>query len=522
MLPGRVYSPASIAALLWRRKWLIMLPVVVGASAAVLYSARQPNQYQAETLILVVPQRVPESFVRATVTMRIEDRLRTISQQILSRTRLEQIIEEFNLYPDLRQTRPLDDVVADMRDSVQIAIVRGDSFRLSYTYTEPTATMQVTDRLARDFIVDNTRERQSQAEGTSQFLEAQLEDARRRLIEQEKRLETYRRIHAGELPSQLPSNMQAIQNAQLQLQALHDSVSRDRDRRVVVERLLADLSIAPILAPPATANVPAMVQLPIEAQLDLARQTVTELVNRGLTTEHPDLRAAERRVVELSAKVEAERATHRNAPPPATNAADAARRNQMTQLTAERENLDGQIAAKAAEDERLRRLIAGYQSRIEAVPTRESELTELTRDYDTVQTTYRSLLAKKEESQIATNLENRQSPFPVVTVGGRVRPTGTKIDLLAVRAPQGSRVSVRCRGKRCRLKPLSKVVGRGRLRLKAAERLMPAGVALEVLVRRGDRIGKFTRLKIRQNARPRRTDGCLWPGTAQLAPCPDD
>jgi hypothetical protein len=113
------------------------------------------------------------------------------------------------------------------------------------------------------------------------------------------------------------------------------------------------------------------------------------------------------------------------------------------------------------------------------------------------------------------------SPFPVVTVGGSLRPAGTKIDLLAVRAPQGSRVSVRCRGKGCRLKPLSKVVGRGRLRVKAAERLMPAGVALEVLVRRGDRIGKFTRLKLRDNKRPKRTDGCLWPGTSQLAPCPD-
>jgi PKD repeat protein len=113
------------------------------------------------------------------------------------------------------------------------------------------------------------------------------------------------------------------------------------------------------------------------------------------------------------------------------------------------------------------------------------------------------------------------SPFPVVTVGGSLRPKGTKIEFLAVRAPQGSRVSVRCRGKGCRLKPLSKVVGRGRLRVKAAERLMPAGVALEVLVRRGDRIGKFTRLKLRDNKRPKRTDGCLWPGTAQLAPCPD-
>ena len=113
------------------------------------------------------------------------------------------------------------------------------------------------------------------------------------------------------------------------------------------------------------------------------------------------------------------------------------------------------------------------------------------------------------------------SPFPVVTVAGTVRQAGTSIDLLTVRAPIGARVLVRCRGEACPLTRVSRVVRRPQLRLKAAERLMPAGVALEVLVRRGDRIGKFTRLKIRPDRRPRRTDGCVWPGTTEMAPCPD-
>jgi hypothetical protein len=113
------------------------------------------------------------------------------------------------------------------------------------------------------------------------------------------------------------------------------------------------------------------------------------------------------------------------------------------------------------------------------------------------------------------------SPFPVVTVGGTVTEAGTNIDLLVVRAPRGARVLVRCRGEGCPLTRVSRVVRRERLRVNAAERLMPAGVALEVLVRRGDRIGKFTRLKMRRDRRPKRTDGCVWPGTSQMAPCPD-
>jgi polysaccharide chain length determinant protein (PEP-CTERM system associated) len=408
MLPGRTLTPAGIAALAWRFKWLILALCVLGASAAAVYSSRLPNQYQSETTILVVPQRVPESFVRSTVTIAIADRLRTVSQQILSRPSLEQIVRDFNLYPEQRRTQPLDDVITSMRDSIDITVVRGDSFRVAFTYTEAAMAAKVADRLARDVITSNTRDRQSQAEGTSQFLEAQLEDARRRLVEQEKRREEYSRQHAGALPSQLQSNLQVIQHSQQQLQNLQESVNRDRDRRLVVDRLLADLSLAEQAPPVVQAPTGPITQLPTARQLEVARQVVTELQSRGLTPDHPDLRSAQRRVVDLAEKVKQEQAARPGTPPAPVTVADASRRNQVIQLTAERDNLDRQIAAKLAEDTRLRSVIDQYQVRIESLPTRESELTEINRDYETIQTTYRTLLSKKEESLIATNLESRQ------------------------------------------------------------------------------------------------------------------
>jgi hypothetical protein len=112
------------------------------------------------------------------------------------------------------------------------------------------------------------------------------------------------------------------------------------------------------------------------------------------------------------------------------------------------------------------------------------------------------------------------SPFPIVRLSGTVTHRGTNIRLLSVRAPRGARVLVRCRGKRCPVRRVEKVVRGARVRLRAVERVMPPGVVLDVLVRRGDSIGKFTRFRFRRSHRPRRTDGCLWPGTTRMAPCP--
>ena len=150
MIPGKVYTLDILWQIAWRRKWLIVLPALIIGLGAALYIRRLPNQYRSETLILVVPQRVPESYVKSTVTARIEDRLQAISQQIMSRTRLEQVITDFNLYAKERADKELmEDIVEKMRTrDIGLNIIRGDSFRVSYI-AERTADRHARDRAAR-------------------------------------------------------------------------------------------------------------------------------------------------------------------------------------------------------------------------------------------------------------------------------------------------------------------------------------------------------------------------------------
>jgi protein tyrosine kinase modulator len=420
MIPGRVYSPEDMLRLAWRRKWFIVIPLAVSALSAVTWAHFQPNLYMSETVILVVPQRVPDTYVRTTVTTRLSDRLQSISQQILSRTRLERIIQDFNLYPEMRRTHFMEEVVEEMRLKINPQIVKGDAFKISYISTDPRQAMQVTERLASLYIDESLKDREVLAEGTNQFLETQLQDARQRLIEHERKLEDYNRRHAGELPTQMASNLQALNGTQMQLQAIVDSLNRDRDRRLNLERMLVDLTAqtpAPSAASDSTATPTAgrFVAGPTAAtaaQLDTARKQLREMELR-LKPAHPDLTRAKNVVEDLEKKAATETAAAESGRvldpikgTPVSNPNDPARRSQT--VREEMATLDQQIAAKETEEKRLHGVIATYQSRIEATPTRESELTELTRDYSTIQQMYRTLLGKNEDAKISANLERRQ------------------------------------------------------------------------------------------------------------------
>jgi polysaccharide chain length determinant protein (PEP-CTERM system associated) len=407
MLPGKKYTPEDILFILRRRYWMLLLPFALISAATAVGARMLPDSYRSETLILVVPQRVPENYVKSTVTSRIEDRLQSISQQILSRTRLERIVQDFNVYKEERRTGIMEDIIARMRRDITVQVVKGDAFRISYVGDEPRTVMKVTERLASLFIEENLRDREVLAEDTNQFLEAQLEDARRRLIEQEKKLETYRRGHAGELPEQLDSNLQAVQNTQMQIQSLVESLNRDRDRRLVVERQLVEAStptVEPVTERPKT---PSEEGATATERLAAARIQLKALELR-FKPGHPDITLLKRRIKDLEVKAEAEALAAPVTSESEKSPAEMARQQRVAALRDELEQLDRQIAEKVEDEKRLRAVSGTYQARAEAAPARETELVELTRDYTTLQTMYTNLLSKKEESKIAANLERRQ------------------------------------------------------------------------------------------------------------------
>ena len=139
----------------------------------------------------------------------------------------------------------MEDIVQRMRDDIPVQLEGQDSFRVSYVSRDAQTAQKVAARLASLYIEENLRDRENLAEETNLFLESQLDEAKDRLIEYEKKLEVYRRQHAGELPSQLESNLQAIRNAQLQLQSVSESINRARERRLLIERQIADAEAFP-------------------------------------------------------------------------------------------------------------------------------------------------------------------------------------------------------------------------------------------------------------------------------------
>jgi polysaccharide chain length determinant protein (PEP-CTERM system associated) len=410
VIPGKQYSFDTLLQVANRRKWLILIPAVLIALVAVAVIHQLPNRYRSQTLILVVPQRVPETYVKSTVTARIEDRLQAISQQILSRTKLEQIINDFNLYQDERADGELmEDIVERMRmRDVGIGVVKGDAFQLSFSADDPRVAMRVTERLGSLFIDESYRDREVLAQSTSEFLATQLDEARRQLVQNETKLQEYQRTFNGELPSQLTANLQGMHNTEMALQQLGESLNRDRERRITFERTVADVLEAPDPTPPAAASqLPDMAQT-LQDELRAAQQALLA-VELKLKPDHPDVKRQRRNVEELERRVEAHQLEGTLASKPtSTVVMDYDKRKRLTDAKLELDNLDREIQAKLAEEQRLRSVLGMYQARIEATPVREAELSALMRDYETLETTYRSLLQKKGDSEISANLEKRQ------------------------------------------------------------------------------------------------------------------
>jgi polysaccharide chain length determinant protein (PEP-CTERM system associated) len=310
----------------------------------------------------------------------------------------------------------MEDVVAKMREDITTSagtastgkVKEVNSFRVGYASDNAERARKVTERLASLYIEQNLKDRENQADSTSQFLTTQLEQAKQRLIEQERKLEEYKRTHAGQLPSQLQGNLQSIQNASLQLQSVNESINRAQERRLLIERQIADTQMVPVPATTPAGGPDTPVPATPAQQLELARTRLNLMLQR-YTPNHPEVVSLQRTIADLAAKVESETPVGAVAEQkkPATPA-EATQQKRLLDLQAEMDVIDLQLKANRAEAARLNELINSYQAKIDVVPTRESELVELTRDYSTMQAAYTSLLVKREDAALATNLERRQ------------------------------------------------------------------------------------------------------------------
>ena len=377
-------------------------------------------------LIAIIPQRVPDSIVRTTVTLRADERMDEIATMVSSRTNLEQMITELGLYQEELQRNSMAEVVGTMRAALEVGMEpqrrgpRGPepphAFHIRFTYSDPKVAAAVTQRIGAVFVDQNAKGRGALAEATNDFLEDELAQARTRLEEQERRLEAFRERHGNELPTQAESNMEAARGLQMQVQSLVESIARDRDRKLMLERLYreaqTDQPVSSTIGRPVAAGATPAAGTTLQQQLRTEQASLATLETR-YTADHPDVRRSKARIVDLERRISAEAsepapvatAAARNEP---VDPGEQQRRENLRQMLAEIESLDRQTTFKESEERRIRGEISQYQARVQAVPGIESEWVKLSRDYETTQDSYKELLRKAEAAKVAVNLEERQ------------------------------------------------------------------------------------------------------------------
>jgi polysaccharide chain length determinant protein (PEP-CTERM system associated) len=336
------------------------------------------------------------------VTSALETRLHTISQEILSRSRLDALIRQFNLYSDLRQHVSLEEVIERMRKDIRLELKSVDqkedrrgsatvAFALSYEGRDPATVARVTNTLASFYIEENLKARERQAAGTSEFLKVQVADVKKRLDDQEAVLSAFKKRYMGELPQQTDANLNTVERLNAQLRMNSDNQMRLQERRESLGRQLTEAaSLAPGSAGP-EGNAQRLYRLNLE--LRARRATYSD--------KYPDIVRIKQEIAELEQEIGRPGAKPEEPVGPATNP-------HALRIKEAQAQTDSELNILKNEEKRLRAALAAYIGRLENSPKREQEFRELTRDYESTRETYASLLKRYEEAQMAESMEQRQ------------------------------------------------------------------------------------------------------------------
>jgi succinoglycan biosynthesis transport protein ExoP len=403
-----------------RRHPHFLIPLLLGWLAVWGASWVLPARYKSSTLILVEQPTMPKNYVEPNVSDDLQDRLQSIQQQILSRTRLLMIIDKLHLYEGGREQMTQDGKIALMSKDIDIELVRDNigakitAFRVNYSSRDPRIAQQVTSELTDLFINENQKVVQEESQDTTNFISSRLENARASLADQEAKVREFQGQHEGSLPSQQASNLQILSGLQSQLQNEQDALNTAKQQRVYLQSLIEQYR-GFHGAPRAADGTPTGLAA-IDQELDGLRAKLTDLSSR-YTDRYPDVQ----RVKDEIAKTEKRRddllADLKNrgnggqqpiGSSAARDATDASQSSPSLQLQGQLQANQSEISNREQSIAGLKARINDYQARLNEEPAVEQQMADLTRGYDQSKADYDELLKKKNESEMATSMEQMQ------------------------------------------------------------------------------------------------------------------
>jgi succinoglycan biosynthesis transport protein ExoP len=380
-----------------RRKWWIILPALVVFSIMAVVSVNLPRYYKSQTVIGIDAQKVPTDFVRNTINADVVQRLQSISQEVLSRTRLQKLIDQFSLYKDKTHLTQ-EEIVELMRKDITLEVVEDKreggapsrslgGFKITYTSPSASVAQQVTRQLGSSFIEENLKLRQAQAEGTSEFIGQELEKAKKDLEAQEQKIKDFKSRYMGSLPDQQTANLQMIGQAQTMLQANSDALTRAQQQKQYLESMQDSLERqkAP---PPKT-----------ELQMALTSKRAELVVaQEKYQPNHPDLLRLKKEVAALEEQQKQLAAIEQPNDPKAGTS---------DQMKGQLAIYNQEIKSRQQKQGELEARIHSLQSKIDILPAIEQQYQEFSRDYTVAKDHYQTLLLKKNASSMAADVEHQ-------------------------------------------------------------------------------------------------------------------
>lgn len=419
-------KPEQILEIVLRRRWIIVVPICIFLTLGLVYTLISPKVYETSTTILIKPQEVPSGYVQSVVTTDNEQRINTISKLILSRTNLERIISEFGLYQD-NPNMYLEDKIQDMRERIAVqqdSRYRSgtEAFTISFHYKDsPELVRDIVNKLASLFMDENLKARESQAIGTSEFLESELEKIKGKLEEREQVLAAYRAQYLGGLPDELETNLRTLDRLQLQhtdtINALRDAQNNAALLKSEISRLREAAQNTTAVVQQDGTIVEGAALTPTQQQYEIEKRQLSQLLLK-YTQKHPEVVKLTRSIEKLGQKIAEEEKERK---PEARDTADAGSQQaetpvvpdspanaQLLQAQFNLKQLENEISGLKVNVEEIKKQEKIYQKRVEDTPKREQELQSIQRDYNNIRESYNSLLARRLEAEISVNMEKKQ------------------------------------------------------------------------------------------------------------------
>jgi polysaccharide biosynthesis transport protein len=423
-----------------RRKWWLTVPILASIVVGLVLIKVLPKEYRSTATLAVAAPVVSPNLVGQPSQFDNQERLRALSQQLVSTPMLARVIEEEGLGATTDER-----LISRLRNGIAIGVPepvanvneprRLDAFLVSYDDPDPDRAQSVTNRLVNVFVAESSKRRAAVAEGTSAFLSDQLKASQQRLSDLEAKLRVAKESYMGQLPEQTQANLSTLSGLRQQFEANATSLRGEQDRLSMIERQIEGLrqGSADLVFVPGPNGGTTQAQTPESRLMVLQRELAA--ARAMYTDRHPEVQRLEDELRTARREADAERSR-----PESDRAAQLTLDPTYRQLAADREMARLRIRDLQRAEADLRRQIGLYQARVESAPRVEQQLAAMQRDYDLERQQYAELSSKHHAATIAENVERNRSgeQFTVLYAANRptepTKPVPWRVMLIAIAA----------------------------------------------------------------------------------------